>query len=72
MQSLIRLQRQLSQTLSCLGQFHLIQDQPAFTFLACASCSTEAMNVNFRARWNADLNDMRDVGEIHTSCCNVR
>ena len=58
---------QVPKTSADLGAFVRRKEDPTLALLACTASTTKTMNVGFAIAWETDLDDVRHIGEIHSS-----
>ena len=68
----VTLEGKRAETVPRLLFFELVDDEPALALFARATGSADAVDVLFFARRQTHLDDVRDVGEIHTAGRHIR
>jgi hypothetical protein len=64
-------ERQASKSLPKLGSLEGCNKYPALTFLASTTRATEAMDVSVAITRKANLDNMSDIGKIHSTCGDI-
>jgi hypothetical protein len=64
-------ERQIPETTGHFTFLKGCEENPAFALLACTGGTSETMDVGFALAGKTDLDDVRDIGEIHSTegCC---
>jgi hypothetical protein len=63
--------RQATESSSCLCDLSLSDEDPALAFLVGSAGPADTVDVLFLCWWETDLDHMRDVGEMHSTSCNI-